>query len=347
MCGLTLEQEMNEYVSCFHPLLALPHGYTEKGKIRYVPMKLDDHLIDFYKNKENMKSWKEKGLDRPIMIPCGRCIGCRLDNSREWALRCMMELKSNNGIAFFLTLTYNEAKGPFTYYGDPDTGEAIPGLTLRLDDLQRFWKRLRKSLPNKKIRYFACGEYGAESWRPHYHAIVFGWMPDDCQVFEVKDTTTYYRSPFLEKIWSNGNVVVTSVDFNTCAYVARYTAKKACTLGDDFYKKFNMEPPFLVMSRRPGIGWKYLEQHKNFYETDKIYVSGSDPVDGKIPRSFIQKAEESDPEIYEHIKKLREVKGSVFECAVVQLAKVPYSKLLADSEAVLLQKSRVLARKKL
>lgn len=334
-------------MSCFHPLLAIPHGYTEKGKIKYVPMKLDDPLIDFYKNKKNMKSWKEKGLDRPIMIPCGKCIGCRLDKSREWALRCMMELQSNNGIACFLTLTYNESSVPITYYPDPHTGEALPGLTLRLDDLQRFWKRLRKSLPDVKIRYFACGEYGAESWRPHYHAIVFGYRPDDLVVKQVNDSSTYFTSASISRIWPAGNVVVAGVNFDTCAYVARYTAKKACTLGDDFYKKFNMESPFLAMSRRPGIGWSFLEKHKNFLETDKIYVSGSDPVDGKIPRSFVQKLEDADPDIYEHIRKARDLKGSVYESAVVQLAKVPYSKLMADSEAILLQKSRVLARKKL
>lgn len=332
-------------MSCFHPLKAVPRGFTKNGKIKYVPVAGD---YEFDKSAEMVSWYKEHPEAKAIYVPCGHCIGCRLDKSREWALRCMMELKSQNGIAIFLTLTYNELSVPITYYPDPSTGEALPGLTLRLDDLQRFWKRLRRSLPDDmKIRYFACGEYGSQTWRPHYHAIVFGYRPDDLVLYEKHETISYFTSDSLSRIWPAGNAVVAGVTFNTCAYVARYTAKKACTLGSDFYEKFNMEPPFLVMSRRPGIGWSYLEQHKNFLENDRIYVAGSDPIDGKVPRSFIQKIEESDPEIYEHIKKTREVKGSVYESAVVQLAKVPYSKLLEDSEAVLLEKSRVLQRKKL
>lgn len=335
-------------MSCFHPLLALPVGKTESGKIKYVPIPRSEQEIALDHSKD-MHEYLKKHPDvkKPLYVPCGKCIGCRLDRSREWALRCMMELKSNNGIASFLTLTYNEYSVPMSFYPNPETGEALPALTLRLDDLQRFWKRLRKALPDDKIRYFACGEYGSESWRPHYHAIVFNYYPTDCYLFEQKENTAYYRSPFLESIWNCGNVIVTRVDFNTCAYVARYTAKKACTLGDEFYDKFNLEAPFLVMSRRPGIGWSFMEQHKNFFETDKIYVSGADPVDGKIPRSFVQKMEQADPEIYAALKETRERKGSVFEKAIVQSTKVPYSKLLADSEAVLLQKSKVLQRKKL
>lgn len=91
------------------------------------------------------------------------------------------------------------------------------------------------------------------------------------------------------------------------------------------------------MSRRPGIGWSYFEGKESTWRDDKIYVSGSDPVDGSIPRSFLQKLDELDPEVAEYIHKTRELKGSVYERAIVQSAKVPYSKLLSDSEEYLLQ----------
>lgn len=213
-------------MSCFHPLLAVPRGITENGKIKYIPVKSDQYTVDQYHNIKWLNEFKENGVDRPIWIPCGRCIGCRLDKSREWALRCMMELKKTpEGLASFITLTYNEECVPINYYPDPETGEALRSLTLRLEDLQKFWKRLRRSLKNKKIRYFACGEYGSETWRPHYHAIVFGYKPDDLVKTQQNDTNAYFSSKSLQKLWPYGNVIVANVNFDTCAYVARYTAK--------------------------------------------------------------------------------------------------------------------------
>lgn len=336
-------------MSCIHPLIAFPSRKLSKnGKVQYIPIgKYDPELIDNYVGKNSIEF--KSGIDiKPIQIPCGKCIGCRLDKSREWALRCMMELKSTeNRVASFLTLTYSDAKIVPKYYPAPDTGEALPVYSLDKRDLQLFWKRLRKSLPDKKIRYFACGEYGSETWRPHYHAIVFNYWPDDLRVYERKDTTTYYSSDSLNKIWSHGHVIVAPVTFDTCAYVARYTAKKATTVGDEFFESHNMEPPFLVMSRRPGIGWSYFEDHMEFLAGDKIYVSGSEGLEGSIPRSFLSKVESIDPEIYEATKARRTLKGSVYERAIACTNKVSYSKLLADSEANLLARSKAIRRNKI
>ena len=157
-------------MSCFHPLIAFPGHLTDKGKVQYIPQKASSELLENYTDKDWIKYKQGHAIKDgneiryPILLPCGKCIGCRLDKSREWALRCMMELKENNGEAFFLTLTYNESKIPVSYYADFDTGEALPCYSLSLDDLQRFWKRLRKAFPEKKIRYLACGEYGEHTW---------------------------------------------------------------------------------------------------------------------------------------------------------------------------------------
>lgn len=330
-----------------HPLIAFPsHKLSKNGKIQYIPIKTYNPLeIDQYFGKDaKFKSGKDLV---PIQIPCGKCIGCRLDKSREWALRCMMELKTTeNGVASFLTLTYSDDKIPISYYPDPKTGEALPCYTLDKRDLQLFWKRLRKSLPDTKIRYFACGEYGSQTWRPHYHAIVFNWWPNDIRIYEQKETTAYYTSDILNRIWSLGRVVVAPVNFDTCAYVARYTAKKSSTLGVDFYESHNIQAPFLVMSRRPGIGWSYFENNKQFLLGDKIYISGSEGLDGNIPRSFLSKVEQFDSELYAEIKARRTLKGSVYERALAEAHKVPYSKLLADAESNLLARSRAIQRNK-
>ena len=174
-----------------------------------------------------------------VEIPCGKCEGCRIARSREWANRCMMELEYHDS-AYFLTLTYDEEHVPRHWYADPETGEAMQSLSLEKRHMQLFWKRLRKAFPDDHIRYFMCGEYGSTTFRPHYHAIVFGLHLHD--LVPVQDIQRgdvgyrYYYSEALQKAWSVveqkgeydtprirkpiGYVLVGQVNWETCAYVA-------------------------------------------------------------------------------------------------------------------------------
>jgi len=190
-------------------------------------------------------------LDQPVEVPCGRCIGCRLEYSRQWAVRCVHEasLYDENS---FLTLTYS-----------PENLPSNGSLVKR--DLQLFFKRLRKSLPEKKIRYFACGEYGDRNGRPHYHVCLFNHNFRDRYLYTVRDGVALYRSESLERLWPAGFSTIGDVTFESAAYVARYTMKKF--KGDEDEKKKHYEicdsetgeihdllPEFAIMSRRPGIG---------------------------------------------------------------------------------------------
>ena len=97
--------------------------------------------------------------DDPVQLPCGQCIGCRLEKSRQWAMRIAHEssLYDQN---CFLTLTFSD--------------EHLPqNLSVSKRDLQLFMKRLRKHFAPRKIRFFQCGEYGELNMRPHYHSILF------------------------------------------------------------------------------------------------------------------------------------------------------------------------------
>src|SRR3954449_8205389 len=87
-------------------------------------------------------------------LPCGQCIGCRLERSRQWAMRCVHENKMHPRSSF-VTLTYDDKNIP-------------PAGSLSKRDFQLFMKRLRKSQSNP-LRFFACGEYGETTHRPHYH----------------------------------------------------------------------------------------------------------------------------------------------------------------------------------
>ncbi|UPW41126.1 replication initiator protein [Sigmofec virus UA08Rod_5448] len=250
------------------------------GKPNYLMLKMSDKL------------WDDP---RCITVPCRHCIGCRLEYSRQWANRMMLELGYHDS-AYFVTLTYDDYHVPISYYADPETGEAFPSLTLRKRDLQLFFKRLRFTFGGDKIRYYACGEYGTDTLRPHYHAIIFGLHLDDLVLYkQSKDGYNYYNSAKLQRCWSErpsvtglignkldapylpiGYVVVGQVTWDTCAYTARYVAKKLMGADAQWYPDHGMELPFTVCSRKPGIGRQYYDDHEeDIYRYDKISISTS------------------------------------------------------------------------
>ena len=223
----------------------------------------------------------------PVAVPCGRCIGCRLDYSRMWAIRCVHEA-SQHAENSFVTLTYNNDHLP-------------SNLSVDKEALQKFFKRLRKNLGGKFIRYFACGEYGDKLQRPHYHAIIFGHSFLDDRFLHAKSNGhLLYRSPTLEKTWEFGYSLIGEVTFQSAAYVARYVIKKR--KGDDDYidpktgktnKEYYMivdketgeahfrEPEFVIMSRGSkkrgtgGLGKGWLEKYKDDTNKDFITIDGS------------------------------------------------------------------------
>lgn len=148
-------------------------------------------------------------VDVPVQVPCGRCIGCRLDRSLSWAVRCIHEasLHDNN---CFITLTFDDA------YLDSNS-------SLKVSDFQKFMKRLRQAVSPTKIRFFHCGEYGALFSRPHHHACIFGYDFPDKKLFK----GDIYTSEMLDDLWQHqGFTTVGKVTMQSAAYVARYVLKK-------------------------------------------------------------------------------------------------------------------------
>lgn len=140
-------------MSCHKPLLAVPtNDVAGNGKRKYVPI----GAFEKFKNFDLRISFPGS-----IKIPCGQCLGCRMDNCRSWADRMMIELDHSKK-AVFLTLTYRDEDLPMRY--DMSTGEVVN--TLQKRDLTNFFKRLRKRFAGKELRYYACGEYGSRTHRP-------------------------------------------------------------------------------------------------------------------------------------------------------------------------------------
>lgn len=296
---------------CYHPLLAVQVGVKDNGKkelkfLSYRPR--DQDKVIYYERK----AYSRESL---VSLPCGQCIGCRIDYSRQWANRCLLELQYHDS-AYFCTFTYDDAHVPKSTYVDPATGEVLTSLTLRKRDFQLLMKRIRKKFSCDNIRFFMSGEYGSKTFRPHYHAIIFGLHLDDLQryktVREGNEYYTYYNSPSLASCWrdADGNdigfVVVGEVTWNTCAYTARYVMKKLKGELRDTYDVFGLEPEFSLMSRRPGIARQYYDDHPDIYEFDKIHVST--PLGGRSfrpPRYFDKLFEVDDFEKCTSLKNLR------------------------------------------
>jgi len=226
----------------------------------------------------------------PLVVQCGRCIGCRLERSRQWAIRCVCESQMHEDNCF-LTLTYKDEE---LLYGGQEHAVLYPR------HLELFWKRLRKHF-KQPIRYFACGEYGDKSSRPHYHACVFGLDFKDKELWQIKDGYYMYTSVTLDSIWTHGMCVIGSVNFETAAYVARYLMKKSLGKGAERYERLGIEPEFVRMSRRPGIGASWFDK----YQSD-IYPRGVMNVRSGIvgipPKYFENKFKAQNPLLFDDIQ---------------------------------------------
>lgn len=160
---------------------------------------------------------------RLTQFDCGWCIGCRLKKSRDWSIRLQHESRMHERNSF-LTLTYNDEKLP-------------TDLSLNVTHWQLFAKRLRKSIsknkpPHNKFRFYHCGEYGEQTLRPHYHAIMFGLdFVDSRKPHKKSGEHTLYTSERLTEIWGKGHVYIGDCTPQSCDYVSKYVTKKI--VGDE------------------------------------------------------------------------------------------------------------------
>lgn len=232
---------------------------------------------------EEFKKLKEPTGQVVCKIPCGHCIGCRMDKSREWANRCVLELPDHTE-SWFVTLTYNDEHLPYNSQENKVTHEVITRPTLVKSDVQLFLKRLRKRFADDTIRFFMCGEYGEKNHRPHYHLILFGApLSSNLRYLTSKNGNAYFSSLDIEELWSYGFNYCTAVTWNTCAYVARYTLKKVNSA--PFFKDGIALPEFINMSRRPGIGFNFFEQNcDDIYSNDWIRKGFTNPI--KPPKYY-------------------------------------------------------------
>lgn len=243
----------------------------------------------------------KEGEARKFTLACGQCVGCRLERSRQWAVRCMHESKLHEKNCF-ITLTY-------------DSKWILKNGSLSVKDFQLFMKKFRKKYG--KIRFFHCGEYGPKLERPHYHALIFGFDFDDKKIWKKNGRDeVIYTSEKLTKLWGMGHCTVCELTFDTAAYCARYTLKKIT--GRDSNKHYervdpetgevvHRKPEYCTMSRRPGIGRGHLDKFvTDVYPSDYLIVNGKK---ARPPRFYDNIYEVMDPLTMEEVKFNREVNG--------------------------------------
>lgn len=239
-----------------------------------------------------------------MSVPCGKCFACQLNKARDWAIRIMQE-ESCHEESIFCTLTYNDKNLHRV---------SATQATLVKKDLQDFFKRLRKNT-GKKLRYFACGEYGENYARPHYHCIIFGLSRSE--------------EAYISMSWTFGFVQVGSVSFGSASYVARYTTKLLTKDKEKFYSVNKLQKEFALMSRRPGIGVPFLEKYGDFGKVNKFYWSEGFKV--PLPRLYRAKlfqTEDEKKEIKDFIAAQAEkISAKLFKQAT------PYERLVAKENA--------------
>lgn len=230
-------------------------------------------------------------------LPCGQCIGCRLEKSRQWAMRCLHEAKLSTESSF-ITLTYDNEYLP-------------PGGSLVKRDLQLFMKRLRKQ-KGAGVRFYGCGEYGDKNARPHYHVLLFNCgFPDRVLIGKNGRDESLYTSAELRRLWDFGFNVIGDVTFDSAAYVARYVMKKVTGAQSAAHYEvidgdgvvYERIPEFAVMSRRPGIGSEYYIRYGNEVRNhDSVVIDGREV---RPPRFYDTRTERIDEPLLDVIKRKR------------------------------------------
>lgn len=274
------------------------------------------HPLTAYKTDSGSIVFREAGkIKEKLTLPCGQCVGCRLERSRQWAVRCMHEAQMHEKNCF-ITLTFSP---------ESLAERSIP-MSLDVRDFQLFMKRLRKKY-GEGIRFYHCGEYGEMckncfenrlrckckffvEWtgRPHYHACIFGHDFAHKQPWKVVNGQMYYVSQELSELWPYGWHTIGDVTFESAAYCARYIMKKinGDLANERYYDLITgelLKPEYTTMSRRPGIGRPWFEKYESdVYPHDVCVVRG---VKCKPPKYYDIVKSESDAEKFEEIKNNR------------------------------------------
>jgi hypothetical protein len=196
-----------------------------------------------------LKPWRRKSKDEPatpwndiiVEVPCGRCINCRVNKSRDWATRIGLEVDDclRRGLSStFLTLTYSPENERQSFVKK---------------DIQSFLKRLRKAIHPQTFRYYCAGEIGPRGGRYHWHMIIIGYAPPRQEWVSYRRTSQgeLFTHPIFDKTWGLGFHTFSEVTDATINYVTSYITEKFDNVDENGVVTSS---GVAMMSLRPGIG---------------------------------------------------------------------------------------------
>lgn len=203
------------------------------------------------------------GVLKFVSVPCGRCMNCVKRNRSSWIFRLEEEERSSL-CSFFLTLTYDDSN---LYYND------LGVASVSKSHHQNFLKNLRYHL-GIKLRFYMVSEYGSRTFRPHYHYLIFFKSLISVDSF----------SESVSKAWTFGHFHVGTVSSSSISYVTKYV------IGKTSYPS-GADKPFTLCSRRPGIGFDYVDRMSSWHESDstRFYSVRTGGIKVSLPRYYKEK----------------------------------------------------------
>lgn len=250
------------------------------------------------------------------IVPCGKCVLCLKRRQKAWSFRLYEEMKVSTS-ACFLTLTYEDP--PLSFNGLP---------TLDKADFQKFMKRLRRILGKSKLKYYACGEYGSRTQRPHYHAIVFN-LPH----------TFISDGEKIAKVWNKGHIHIGDCNIRSIAYTTKYLMKGRFEAMDDYDDRL---PEFSLMSKKMGLSYLTPSMYKHHKNKMISFVTRSGGQLMPLPRYFRDRifTKEERQELNEEAQRIREIEfEKLFDDAYHEL--IWKKDLIRKTEKSILERSKI------
>lgn len=212
-----------------------------------------------------------------LKLPCGKCDECLTLRSFGWATRARHEISLHPDNCF-LTLSYSD--------------ENLPSHLILKDPFQRFMKRLRDKT-KKKLSYMVSHEYGSQTFRPHHHAIIFGWSPNKWNYLKTTNSgSKIFTSPEISDLWrDNNNEIgyhsIGEANEKTAFYIASYALKGKTHTFQHEGEIITVNDSF-DCSKRPAIGLRYLlENARQLVDSGEV-----------LPRYYQKKLEQLFPDLH-------------------------------------------------
>lgn len=313
-------------MSCTNPWITTG---TKKGQIAETKK---------FNNVKEYKNFINKNYNENYALPCRKCLSCKMDNAREWAVRSTLEMKTTELDNWFITLTYSNEHVP---------KNELNINTLRSKDITLWLKKLRKWLERHEepqIKYICGNEYGSKTRRPHYHICIFNMNIHDLKETGEKNEIgdKYYSSEWLEKMWGKGRILIGNVSYQSAGYVARYTFKKQAKID---YDEIKIEHEKLRMSK--GIGKKYFEQnYKEIYKNDEIIFATTEKViTTNPPKYFDRQLNKIEPKKLQRIIEVRTKKAKITNINKLINSNLTYYEMLKSQAMKKYEISKQLKRK--